>query len=78
MCHIGLEFNFTIVYSQILIPLPEEEMAAITFGIYKVVSDLPIRELDDAEFYEGTENLKFFVHKYDAENLHLDALVRIS
>jgi hypothetical protein len=53
-------------------------MAAINFGIYKVVSDLPVRELDDAEFYEGTENLKFFVHRYDAENLHHDALVRIS
>jgi hypothetical protein len=58
--------------------ITEEEMAAINFGIYKVVFDLPVRELDDAEFYEGTENLKFFVHRYDAENLHHDALVRIS
>jgi hypothetical protein len=58
--------------------ITEEEMAAINFGIYKVVFDLPVRELDDAEFYEGIENLKFFVHRYDAENLHHDALVRIS
>jgi hypothetical protein len=43
-----------------------------------VVFDLLVRELDDVEFYEGIENLKFFVHRYDAENLHHDALVRIS
>jgi hypothetical protein len=46
--------------------------------IYKVVFDLPVRELDDAEFYEGIENLKLFVHRYDAENLQHDALVRMS
>jgi hypothetical protein len=38
-------------------------MSAISFGIYKVVFDLHIKELDDAEFYEDTENLNFFVHR---------------
>jgi hypothetical protein len=43
--------------------ITEEEMSAISFGIYKVVFDLHIKELDDAEFYEDTENLNFFVHR---------------
>jgi hypothetical protein len=38
--------------------ITEEEMTAISLGIYKVVFDLAIRELDDVEFYEGTENIE--------------------
>ncbi|KAM0907836.1 hypothetical protein ACQ4PT_015866 [Festuca glaucescens] len=54
--------------------ITEEHMAAITFGLTKVVMVSPTQELDDNEFYESTKELQFFVHIYNEENVHFDAL----
>jgi hypothetical protein len=35
----------------------------------------PTRELEDDEFYSSVDNLKFFVHIYNEENVHFDSLV---
>ncbi|KAM0930665.1 hypothetical protein ACQ4PT_000810 [Festuca glaucescens] len=54
--------------------LTEQQMAAITFAISKEVYVQPTRELEDDEFYCSADNLKFFVHIYNEENVHFDAL----
>jgi hypothetical protein len=55
--------------------ITEEHMAAITFGLTKVVLAAPNQELDENEFYESTKELQFFAHIYNEENVHFDALV---
>ncbi|KAM0928815.1 hypothetical protein ACQ4PT_002004 [Festuca glaucescens] len=54
--------------------ISEEHMASITFGLTKVVMLSPTQELDDNEFYESAKELQFFVHIYNEENVHFDAL----
>jgi hypothetical protein len=55
--------------------ITEKQMAAITFAILKEVYVHTRRELEDDEFYSSVDNLKFFVHIYNEENVHFDALV---
>jgi hypothetical protein len=55
--------------------ITEQQMAAITFAILKEVYVHTRRELEDDEFYSSVDNLKFFVHIYNEENVHFDALV---
>jgi hypothetical protein len=55
--------------------ITEEHMAAVTFGLTKVVLAAPNQELDENEFYESTKELQFFAHIYNEENVHFDALV---
>ncbi|XP_071680600.1 uncharacterized protein [Lolium perenne] len=54
--------------------ITEEHMAAITFGLTKVVLAAPNQELDENEFYESTKELQFFAHIYNEENVQFDAL----
>ena len=57
--------------------ISEENMATINYGIYKVLALKPGQELAEEEFYESVNEMQFMVHKYNQENVELDALVTI-
>ena len=63
-----------IEFSDIL-DVEEHEMAAINFALCKVVSIAAARELQEGEFYAKTSEMKYFVHRVDADNLNIGGLV---
>jgi hypothetical protein len=55
--------------------ISELQMAAIIFGIHKVVHLAAAQELGEDEFYQTSREMQFFVHKYNEENVDFNALV---
>jgi hypothetical protein len=58
--------------------ISELQMAAIIFGIHKVVHLAAAQELGEEEFCQTSREMQFFVHKYNEENVDFNALVIFS
>ena len=50
-------------------------ISGIVWGLYKFACMVPAEELAEGEFYKKIDDVKFFVHKVNEENIVAESLV---